>query len=146
MTASLLKSKVRLYISCFSHARRIAAAPTEYSAEYSVGAAAILRAREKHNMYNRTFDFSSDAVRLEVFAIEVFAIGISSIYHLTIYHLPSIIYRLPINQLSSILHLIIFYLSSLCHLLLSNVYHPTNVYHLTIYHQGRMKRSACNSY
>ena len=38
--------------------------------EYSVGAAAILRAREKHDMYNRTFDFSSDAVRLEVFAIE----------------------------------------------------------------------------
>ena len=37
--------------------------------EYSVGAAAILRAREKHDMYNRTFDFSSDAVRLEVFAI-----------------------------------------------------------------------------
>ena len=27
--------------------------------EYSVGAAAILRAREKHDMYNRTFDFSS---------------------------------------------------------------------------------------
>ena len=39
--------------------------------EYSVGAAAILRAREKHDMYNRTFDFSSDAVRLEVFAIEM---------------------------------------------------------------------------
>ena len=38
--------------------------------EYSVGAAAILRAREKHDMYNRTFDFSSDAVGLEVFAIE----------------------------------------------------------------------------
>ena len=38
--------------------------------EYSVGAVAILRAREKHDMYNRTFDFSSDAVRLEVFAIE----------------------------------------------------------------------------
>ena len=38
--------------------------------EYSVGAAAILRAREKRDMYNRTFDFSSDAVRLEVFAIE----------------------------------------------------------------------------
>jgi hypothetical protein len=38
--------------------------------EYSVGAAAILRAREKHDMYNRIFDFSSDAVRLEVFAIE----------------------------------------------------------------------------
>jgi hypothetical protein len=38
--------------------------------EYSVGAAAILRAREKHDMYNRTFDFSSDAVRLEAFAIE----------------------------------------------------------------------------
>ena len=33
--------------------------------EYSVGAAAILRAREKHDMYNRTFDFSSDAVRLQ---------------------------------------------------------------------------------
>ncbi len=30
-TASLLKSKVRLYISCFSRARRMAAAPTEYS-------------------------------------------------------------------------------------------------------------------
>jgi hypothetical protein len=38
--------------------------------EYSVGAAAILRAREKHDMYNRTFDLSSDADRLEVFAIE----------------------------------------------------------------------------
>ncbi len=38
--------------------------------EYSVGAAAILRARGKHDMYKRTFDFSSDAVRLEVFAIE----------------------------------------------------------------------------
>jgi hypothetical protein len=38
--------------------------------EYSVGAAAILRAREKHDMYNRTFDLSSDAVRLEVFAID----------------------------------------------------------------------------
>jgi hypothetical protein len=25
----------------------------------------ILRAREKHDMYNRTFDFSSDAVQLE---------------------------------------------------------------------------------
>ena len=31
---------------------------------------AILRAREKHDMYNRTFDFSSDQARLEVFAIE----------------------------------------------------------------------------
>ena len=38
--------------------------------EYSVGAAAILRAREKHDMYNHTFDFSSDAVQLELFAIE----------------------------------------------------------------------------
>ena len=38
--------------------------------EYSVGAAAILRAREKHDMCNRTFDLSSDAVRLEVFVIE----------------------------------------------------------------------------
>ena len=38
--------------------------------EFSVGAAAILRAREKHDMYNRTFDFSSDAVQLEVFAVE----------------------------------------------------------------------------
>ena len=38
--------------------------------EYSVGANAILGVREKHDMYNRTFDFSSDAVRLEVFAIE----------------------------------------------------------------------------
>ena len=38
--------------------------------EFSVGAAAILRAREKHDMYNRTFNFSSDAVRLEVFAVE----------------------------------------------------------------------------
>jgi len=28
--------------------------------EYSVGAAAILRAREKHDMYDLTFDFSSD--------------------------------------------------------------------------------------
>ena len=35
-----------------------------------MGAAAILRAREKHDMYNRTFDFSSDAIRLEVFAVE----------------------------------------------------------------------------
>ena len=39
-------------------------------AEFSVGAAAILRAREKHDMYNRTFDFSSDAVRLAIFAVE----------------------------------------------------------------------------
>ena len=38
--------------------------------EYSVGAAAILRAGEKHDMYNRTFDFSSDSVRLEILAIE----------------------------------------------------------------------------
>ena len=38
--------------------------------EYSVGATATLRAREKHDMYNRTFDCSSDGVRLEVFAIE----------------------------------------------------------------------------
>jgi hypothetical protein len=32
--------------------------------------AVTLRAREKHDKYNHTFDFSSDAVRLEVFAIE----------------------------------------------------------------------------
>ena len=38
--------------------------------EFSVGAAAILRAREKHDMYNRTYDFSSDAVQLKVFAVE----------------------------------------------------------------------------
>ena len=38
--------------------------------EYSVGAAAILRAREKHDMYNRTYDFTSDAVQLKVFAVE----------------------------------------------------------------------------
>ena len=31
--------------------------------EYSVGADAILRAREKHDMYNRTFDFSSDVAQ-----------------------------------------------------------------------------------
>ena len=38
--------------------------------EFSVGAAAILRAREKHDMYNRTYDFSSDAVQLKIFAVE----------------------------------------------------------------------------
>jgi hypothetical protein len=44
--------------------------PQQGGPEYSVGAAAIHRAREKHDMYNLTFDFSSDAVRLEVFAFE----------------------------------------------------------------------------
>jgi len=38
--------------------------------EFSMGNAANLCAREKQDMYNHTFDFSSDAVRLEVFAVE----------------------------------------------------------------------------
>jgi hypothetical protein len=51
-----------------------------------IGAAAILRAREKHDMYNRTFDLSNDAVasQLVKLLVMVVIVNLSTITRLNI--------------------------------------------------------------